>query len=101
MIIERSSNDQFLSNTYLVCDHAGGDGVLIDAGGPLAPLLLAADRLEVTPSAVLLTHHHFDHVSDIPEINARWPGIRVLISPLERELVPAATGTRSSKDCPW
>ena len=93
MIIECSSNDQFLSNTYLVCDHAGGDGVLIDAGGPVSPLLLAADRLEVAPAAVLLTHHHFDHVSDIPEITARWPAIRVLISPLERELVPASTGT--------
>ncbi len=66
---------------------------MIDAGGPLEPLFAAADRLSVTPSTVLLTHHHFDHVSEVGELTRRWPATPVLISPLERDLVEAATGT--------
>jgi glyoxylase-like metal-dependent hydrolase (beta-lactamase superfamily II) len=93
MIVERSMNKQFLSNTYLVCDEEGGSGLLIDAGGPIGPLLESADRLGVTPSHLLLTHHHFDHVSEIAPLVARWPKLAVLIHPLERELVDGATGT--------
>ena len=93
MIIEHSRNAKYLSNTYLVCDHAGGSAVVIDAGGPLEPLFAAAARLSVTPSTVLLTHHHLDHVSDVGDLLAHWPAVPVLISPLERDLVPTATGT--------
>jgi glyoxylase-like metal-dependent hydrolase (beta-lactamase superfamily II) len=93
MIVERSMNKQFLSNTYLVCDEEGGSGLMIDAGGPIAPLIEAADRLDVTPTHLLLTHHHFDHVSEVAKLVARWPKLEVLIHPLERELVDGATGT--------
>jgi glyoxylase-like metal-dependent hydrolase (beta-lactamase superfamily II) len=36
---------------------------------------------------VLLTHHHFDHVSEVPKLRERWPGLWVLISPRERDLL--------------
>ena len=93
MIIEHSRNAQYLSNSYLVCDHQGGSAVVIDAGGPLEPLFAAAERLKVVPSMVLLTHHHHDHVSAVGGLVGRWPSLPVLISPLERDLVGAATGT--------
>jgi glyoxylase-like metal-dependent hydrolase (beta-lactamase superfamily II) len=93
VIVERSMHEQFLSNTYLVCDHEGGVGAFIDAGGPVDPLLDAADRLAVTPTHVLLTHHHYDHVCELGRLTARWPEVAVLIHPLERELVNGATGT--------
>jgi hydroxyacylglutathione hydrolase len=93
MIIEVSQHPDYLSNTYLVSDHHGGSAVVIDAGGPAGPLFDAAERLSVTPSMVLLTHHHHDHVDALGEIGARWPGTPVLISPVERELVAVATGT--------
>ena len=93
MIIEHARNDAYLSNTYLVCDHEGGSAVVIDAGGPLEPLFAAAERLRVTPAMVLLTHHHHDHVSEVGGLTARWPALPVLISPLERDLVGAATAT--------
>ena len=44
MIVERSMSDAWLSNTYLVADELGGHAVMIDAGGPVAPLLEAIDR---------------------------------------------------------
>jgi glyoxylase-like metal-dependent hydrolase (beta-lactamase superfamily II) len=36
---------------------------------------------------VLLTHHHYDHVCELPELLARWPGLEILISARERELL--------------
>ncbi|MGA7703274.1 MAG: MBL fold metallo-hydrolase [Solirubrobacteraceae bacterium] len=85
MIVERALNERFLSNTYLVADGQGGPGFFVDAGGPVEPLVEAAKRLEIEPTHVLLTHHHFDHVSDLGALRKRWPGLRVSIHPLERE----------------
>ncbi|HWF73691.1 MAG TPA: MBL fold metallo-hydrolase [Solirubrobacteraceae bacterium] len=93
MIVERSMSDGWLSNTYVVADELGGHAVLIDAGGPVAPLLEILDRGQLTLTHVLLTHHHHDHIAELDEVLARHPGTPVLIHPLERDQVPAATGT--------
>jgi hydroxyacylglutathione hydrolase len=90
VIVETSMHPQFLSNTYLVADGHGGPAFFVDAGGPVSPLIDAADRLGVTPTHVLLTHHHFDHVSDVGSLRERWPELDVLISPVELELIAAA-----------
>ncbi len=90
MIVERASHPQFLSNTYLVADDEGGPAFFIDAGGPVAPLIEAADRLGLTPTHVLLTHHHFDHVCEVGVLRERWPKLEVLISPLERDMLAGA-----------
>lgn len=90
VIVETSMHPQFLSNTFLVADGEGGPGFFVDAGGPVAPLIEAADRLGVTPTHVLLTHHHYDHVCDVGELQERWPELKVLISSVEHEMVVAA-----------
>jgi glyoxylase-like metal-dependent hydrolase (beta-lactamase superfamily II) len=87
MLVEHATHPQFLSNTYLVADGEGGPAFFVDAGGPVEPLIDAAERLGVEPSHVLLTHHHFDHVSEVPTLRRRWPSLAVLISPAERELL--------------
>jgi len=92
MILERSMNDQFVSNTYLIADRDGGSAALIDAGGPVAPLLAYIDEHDLTLTHVLLTHHHHDHVAELDQVLERHPGTPVLIHPLERELVPQSTG---------
>jgi hydroxyacylglutathione hydrolase len=93
MLVERAMHPQFLSNTFLVADGEGGPAFFIDAGGPVAPLIEMAGRLGVTPTHVLLTHHHFDHVSDVGELQARWPKLEVLISERERELLADAAAS--------
>ncbi len=85
-------NEQFLSNTYLVADELGSDAVMIDAGGPVGPLLDVLDRMRFRLTHVLLTHHHHDHVAELDQILARHPGTPVLIHELERDLVAGATG---------
>jgi glyoxylase-like metal-dependent hydrolase (beta-lactamase superfamily II) len=87
MIVEHATHPQFLSNTYLIADGSGGPAFFIDAGGPVQGLIETADRLGLEPSHVLLTHHHFDHVSEVGKLRERWPKLKVLISPLELDLL--------------
>ena len=84
VIVERSMNDDFLSNTYVVADEPGGHAVMIDAGGPVAPLLDFLRSRAVHLTHVLLTHHHHDHVSEVDKVLERYPGTPVLIHELER-----------------
>jgi hydroxyacylglutathione hydrolase len=92
MITERSMNEQWLSNTYLVADEPGGHAVMIDAGGPVTPLLDYLRRGQLTLTHVLLTHHHHDHVAELEAVKEAHPGVPVLIHPAERDLVAGATG---------
>jgi glyoxylase-like metal-dependent hydrolase (beta-lactamase superfamily II) len=87
VILERSMNDDFLSNTYLVASDEHRAGFFVDAGGPVAPLLAAARERDIDVTHVLLTHHHWDHVSQLPEILEAYPDAEVLVHPLERPLV--------------
>jgi len=85
-------SDGWLSNTYVVGDELGGHAVMIDAGGPLEPLLDTLHRGQLTLTHILLTHHHHDHIAELDAVLARHPGTPVLIHSLERAQVPAATG---------
>ena len=86
MIIERSMQQDWLSNAYLVGDEENGKAVVIDSGGPSGPLLEAAERHGLDVELLLLTHHHGDHVAE----NAVWKeryGVEILAHPIEAELI--------------
>lgn len=94
MIVERSLNPKWLSNTWLVADGPGGHAVVIDTGGPMEPIQAAieAHRLEVTH--VLCTHHHVDHVLNNDAYQAAYGcpicghgAERDLFADLDREIV--------------
>jgi hydroxyacylglutathione hydrolase len=90
MIVERSMHPRWLSNTYLVAAEPGGEGFLVDAGGPMGALIAASDRHGVNVTHVLLTHHHHDHVAELDAARDVWPEAEVLSHPEER--VPGVTG---------
>ncbi len=90
MRIERSLLPDYLSNTYLVAE--GGTGFLVDAGGPVGPLL----DLGVPITHVLLTHRHGDHVAALGEVLERHPAAQVLAH--RDEEVLGRTGTISDGD---
>lgn len=83
-------------NAYIVSAEAAGGWVLVDGGlpGASAGILATAERVHpgVPPSAVLLTHAHFDHVGAVSTVLRRWPGTPVYVHPLE---VPYVTGQLS------
>jgi glyoxylase-like metal-dependent hydrolase (beta-lactamase superfamily II) len=86
MIIERSMQDDWLSNAYLVADEDNGKAVVIDSGGPSGPLLEAVDRHGLDVELLLLTHHHWDHVAE----NGVWKerhGVEIVAHPIEAELI--------------
>ena len=100
MILERSMNDQFLSNTYLLAAGDGGEALFIDAGGPMQPLFDAVDAHGLTPTVVLLTHHHHDHICELDAIKQRWPDVAVYADPREdiAGTEPFAEGTYAGLD---
>jgi hydroxyacylglutathione hydrolase len=98
MIVERSMHPDWLSNTYLVAAEPGGAGFLVDAGGPVRPLLDQAGTNGIAITHVLLTHHHHDHVAELAAVRDRFPDAQVLIHPSERELIDGATGDLNPGD---
>src|SRR3712207_4914772 len=92
MVLKSVLSDGFLTRTYLVGDGKGG-AFFVDAGGKSAELVEHARAEGITPTHVLLTHHHYDHVSDLAAITEAFPGIEVLIHPSEADLVEGVTGT--------
>jgi glyoxylase-like metal-dependent hydrolase (beta-lactamase superfamily II) len=72
VIVETSMHRAYLSNTYLVADRPGGRAVLIDTGGPTAPILRKIEELRLTLSHVLCTHSHADHVEHNDEYRGRF-----------------------------
>jgi glyoxylase-like metal-dependent hydrolase (beta-lactamase superfamily II) len=60
--VHRTEHPGWLSNAYLVVNGAERRGVLIDGNGVPDPLLerIAAEQIAI--EAILLTHHHPDHV---------------------------------------
>ena len=76
MIVERSLHPSWLSNAYLLADEPGGKAVFVDSGAPLEPLLEAVERERLTPTHLLLTHGHADHVAGNNELVERF-GVEV------------------------
>ena len=63
MLVGRALNDQYLSNSFVVADEAGGKAVIIDAGGPSEPLTDFINEHDLEVTRLLCTHHHVDHVA--------------------------------------
>jgi len=76
VIIDRVEHPRWRSNTWIVAGASGGSGFLVDAGGPVEPVLAMIARHRVTVEAILLTHHHHDHAGEAATL-ARATGAEV------------------------
>ena len=63
---------EWLSNAYLIADDAGGNGLFVDSGAPLAPLLAAVVEWGIRPVGILRTHAHHDHVAHEDELREKF-----------------------------
>lgn len=82
MLVERSLHPVWLSNAYLVAEGPGGRALFVDSGAPLEPLLAAVERERLTPTHLLVTHGHADHVAGNEELLRRF-GLEVTSGPVE------------------
>lgn len=85
-ILRRFEDPRWRANSWLLAEGDGGAAVVIDSGGPVAPLLeeVRARRLRLTH--VLNTHHHFDHTAGNRPL-ADATGARVCAHPLDAPLI--------------
>jgi len=73
---------QYLSNAYVVAEEPGGTALFVDSGAPLEPLLEAVERERLTPTHLLRTHSHADHVEHEDELAERF-GLEVVTGAVE------------------
>lgn len=65
-----------MTNCYIV----SGDNVncvIIDPASDANIIISEMEKLNLNPSAILLTHGHFDHIYAIPELVERYPNIKI------------------------
>jgi len=61
-----------LRDNYVWAIHDGRAAVLVDPGES-TPILTWLEQRGITPVAILVTHHHADHVGGIPDLLSRYP----------------------------
>ena len=72
----------WLSNAFLLADEPGGTAVFVDSGAPLEPLLHVVESERLTPTHLLVTHGHADHVAGNDELVERY-GLEVTTGAVE------------------
>lgn len=71
----------FADNYIWALSNDEGRTVIVDPG-EAAPVLAAGEGLR--PVAVLLTHHHADHIGGVAELLQTWPDLRIIAPEDER-----------------
>ena len=66
----------FQDNYIWVLSNDEGHCVIVDPG-EAAPVLNAIEKNQWQPQAILLTHHHHDHVGGVKELRQRFPDVVV------------------------
>lgn len=66
-----------LKDNYIWCIGTDSVVVVVDPG-QAQPVFDELSRRGASLAAILVTHHHHDHVDGIPALKARWPQARVI-----------------------
>jgi hydroxyacylglutathione hydrolase len=71
---------------YIITDEAAGITAVVDAS-EAEPIKTACQMLNLRPSYILTTHHHFDHVGGNAELKAEY-GLKIVGPEAEKSLIP-------------
>ncbi len=92
MIVDRVMHAGWFTNGWLIAGREDGRGLVLDSGADPQRVLAVVRKHGVKVVAILCSHRHHDHVTGL-DFLARNLGAPVLVHPLERPFVTAATGT--------
>ncbi len=82
--IKKYVTGMFQQNTWLLSD--GETSLLFDCGDDITATLKSEG---ITPTALLLTHCHLDHIWDLPKFQTGFPDVPVHVHEADLELLEA------------
>jgi len=85
-------NDNYI---WLICDAERRHAAIVDPGDA-APVLAVLKAQEIEPVAILVTHHHADHVGGVSALKQRYPRLPVYGPATER--IPGITNPLTGGD---
>ncbi len=82
-------NEKNMANyAYLLTDKTTNDTIIIDAAEP-NPIIQKLEKLNITPTYILTTHHHFDHVGGNDILKQKY-NLKIIAPFQEFDKVPSA-----------
>lgn len=60
------------TNCYLCKNETTGEGFIVDPGGNGLKISMNIEKMEMKPTAILLTHGHFDHIGAVDELRKKY-----------------------------
>jgi glyoxylase-like metal-dependent hydrolase (beta-lactamase superfamily II) len=69
----------FMENTLIVSRPGRNDCLVIDPGFQPQQIIDSLRTRELTPSAILLTHGHVDHIAGNAGLKREWPDLPIMI----------------------
>jgi hydroxyacylglutathione hydrolase len=73
----------FAENAYVLHLAGRDDCVVIDPGADFEQIIQYIEEQKLTPSALLLTHGHLDHIDGNEGMRERWPTCPIVIGRLD------------------
>jgi hydroxyacylglutathione hydrolase len=91
MIVRTLALGPAQTNCYLVGADSAREAVVIDPGWDADAILAEARSAELTITAILLTHGHFDHIGAVADLKEAW-NVPVIAHASEIDLLNAKGG---------
>lgn len=88
-------NSDFEENLYVVWQEGASECVVIDPGLEPEEAIEFIEANRLTPTAILVTHGHYDHIGGIAALREKWPNIEILVGEKDRSKLTDPMGNLS------